>query len=107
MPPDLNSAALLAVQLQYSQISTVETRLPVGVAPAALLDEGTGRIVVGTSLIGHPSGMVPVVAGALDYIEAVGSVLPINHDDERIVDALLAKRQERLALKPLRRREER
>ncbi len=107
MPPDLTSATLLAIQLQYSQISPVETCLPVGVAPAALLGEGTGRIVVGTSLTGNPSGMVPVVAGALDYIDAVASVLPINHDDERVVDALLAKRQERLAIKALRRREER
>lgn len=92
-------------ELQYSQISPVETRLPAGVAPAALLDAGTGELVVGDSLLSRTSELHPLVAGSLEYIRAVASALPIDEQDERIVDALLAKRQQSFAIKPLRRRE--
>lgn len=41
----------------------------------------------------------------MEFVEAIGGVLPIDRNDERVVDALLAKRQEKLAIKPLRPRE--
>ena len=46
-----------------------------------------------------------LVAGSLAYVQAVASALPIDEEDERIVDALVAKRTANHPVRPIRRRE--
>lgn len=46
-----------------------------------------------------------LVHASLRHVEAIASVLPLDAEDERIVDELMAKRAARLGTRPLRRRE--
>ena len=43
--------------------------------------------------------------GSLLYLQQVAAALPVNAEDERVVDALVAKRTAGLGTRPLRRRE--
>jgi hypothetical protein len=93
------------VRVQYSAVTSTETRLPEGLQPASLLSNRTGSLLVGDLVFGHRSEAERAAAGALQYIQRVAAALPVDEDDERIVDALMAKRTTHLATRPLRRRE--
>jgi hypothetical protein len=93
------------VRVQYSAITSTETRLPEGIRPVSLLANRTGLLLVGDLVSGHRSEAERVVEGSMQYVRRVAAALPINADDERIVDALIAKRFESLSTKRLRRRE--
>jgi len=92
-------------RVQYSAVTTTETRLPEGVRPASLLANRTGSLLVGDLVSGHRSEVERTTEGSLRYIQQVAAALPIDENDERVVDALVAKRTARLATRPLRRRE--
>jgi hypothetical protein len=89
----------------YSEVASSETPLPVGFRPLSLLEHRTGTLLVGDRLAGSISEPERLVHASLRHIEAIASVLPIDAEDERIVDELMAKRAARLSTRPLRRRE--
>ena len=91
--------------LQYSAVTTTETRLPDGMRPLSLIANRTGLLFVGDLVSSHPSEAERTVQGSLQYIRHVAASLPISQDDERLVDALVAKRTAGLGMRPLRRRE--
>jgi hypothetical protein len=91
--------------VEYSEVASSETPLPVGFRPLSLLEHRTGTLLVGDRLIGTPSEPERLVTGALRYVEAIASALPLDKEDERIVDELMAKRAAKLSTRPLRRRE--
>ncbi|MDH5671172.1 MAG: hypothetical protein OEZ06_03430 [Myxococcales bacterium] len=64
--------------------ASTETPLPVGLAPTALLDAGTGSLKLADS----PGDLV---RSASTYLQAL-AVLPINPDDDALVDRLVADR---------------
>ncbi len=92
-------------RVQYSAVVGTETRLPEGIGPALPLGNRTGSLLVGDLISGHRSEVVRTVEGSLQYIQHVAASLPIDRNDERIVDALVAKRTASLAARPLRRRD--
>jgi hypothetical protein len=92
-------------RVQYSSVTTTETRLPEGIRPASLLADRTGSLLVGDLVSGHRSEAERTTEGSLQYIQQVAAALPIDKDDERVVDALVAKRTASLRTRPLRRRE--
>lgn len=89
----------------YSEVASSETPLPIGFRPLSLLEHRTGTVLVGDRLAGSISEPERLVAASLRHVEAIASVLPIDTEDERIVDELMAKRAARLSTRPLRRRE--
>jgi hypothetical protein len=93
------------VRVQYSAVASTETRLPEGVQPASLLANRTGSLLVGDLVFGHRSDVERTAEGALQYIQHIAAALPVDPEDERIVDALVAKRTASLGTRPLRRRE--
>jgi len=46
-----------------------------------------------------------LVAGSLKYVQAVAAALPVDAEDERVIDMLMEKSTGRLATRPLRKRE--
>jgi hypothetical protein len=92
-------------RVQYSAISNIETRLPEGMFPASLLMERTGSLLVGDLVFRHRSDVERTADGSFRYVKQVAAALPTDAEDERIVDALVAKRTASLATHPLRRRE--
>ena len=46
-----------------------------------------------------------MTGGSLRYVKQIAAALPIDPEDERIVDALVAKRTASLGTRPLRRRD--
>ena len=92
-------------RVQYSAVTSVETRLPEGIRPASLLGNRTGSLFVGDLVSGHRSEAERTVEGSLLYIRHVAAALPIDRDDESIVDAMVAKRMSNFATRPLRRRD--
>lgn len=93
------------VRLQYSAISRTETPLPEGLRPPSLIANRTGSLLVGDLVVGHRSEVERSTAASLQYIQQVAAALPVDQDDERIVDGLVAKRTAGLRTRPLRRRE--
>lgn len=91
-------------RVQYSAITNTETRLPEGMQPFIQTNR-TGSLVVGDFLFGHRSELERMTAGSLQYVKEVAAALPVDQEDERIVDALVAKRTATLATRPLRRRD--
>ncbi len=91
--------------LGYSEVASSETPLPVGFRPVSLLGARTGTLLVGERLVGKSSEPERLVTGSLRYVEAIASALPIDKEDERIIDELMAKRTAGRATRPLRRRE--
>lgn len=65
----------------------------------------TGSLLVGDFLFGHRSERDRMTAGSLQYVKEVAAALPVDGEDERIVDALVAKRTANLGTRPLRRRD--
>src|SRR5512146_364835 len=59
--------------LEYSEVATSETRLPIGLRPVSLLVPRTGVLSVGERLVGRTSEPERVVAGSLAYVQAVAS----------------------------------
>jgi hypothetical protein len=94
-----------APRVQYSAVTSSETRLPEGMQPMSLLENRTGRLLVGDSILRRRSDAERTVDASLNYIQRVAGALPINEEDERMVDALVAKRIAGLKTRPLRRRE--
>jgi hypothetical protein len=92
-------------RVQYSAVTTTETRLPEGIRPASLLANRTGSLLVGDLVSGHRSEAERTTVGSLQYIQQVAGALPLDKDDERIVDALVAKCTASLGTRSLRRRE--
>jgi hypothetical protein len=92
-------------RVQYSAVTSTETRLPQGLRPATLIGSRTGSLLVGDLVAAHRSGVERTVETSLQYIRQVAGALPIDENDERVVDELLAKRAGRLATRPLRRRD--
>jgi hypothetical protein len=92
-------------RVQCSAVTNIETRLPEGIRPASLFGNRTGSFLVGDLISGHRSDAVRTVEGSHQYIQHVAAALPISEEDERIVDALVAKRTSNLATRPLRRRD--
>jgi hypothetical protein len=92
--------------LTYSQVASSETPLPVGFQPLSLLGNMTGTTLVGERLVGgRASEAERLVVGALRHVQAIASLLPIDREDERLIDDLMAKRASKLSTRPLRRRE--
>lgn len=91
-------------RVQYSAITNTETRLPEGMPPFIQTNR-TGSLLVGDFLFGHRSELERMTAGSLQYVKDVAAALPIDEEDERIVDALVAKRTAGLVTRPLRRRD--
>jgi len=91
--------------LGYSEVASSETPLPVGLGPLSLLLARTGTLSVGERLAGPTTEPERLVAGSLAYVQAIASALPIDEEDERIVDALVAKRTANHPVRPIRRRE--
>jgi hypothetical protein len=92
--------------LNYSQVASSETPLPVGFRPVSVLGLLTGSALVGERLIGmRTSETERLVAGSLRHVQAIASLLPTDKDDERLIDDLMAKRAAKLTTRPLRRRE--
>jgi hypothetical protein len=89
----------------YSEVASSETPLPIGFNPLSVLGTRTGSLLVGDRLIGHRSEPERLVEGSLRYVRAIASALPIDKDDERIIDELMAKRTAGRTTRPLRRRE--
>jgi hypothetical protein len=92
-------------RLQYSAVTSTETRLPDGIRPASLLGSRTGWLLLGDLVSGHRAELERTVRGSLQYIQQVAAALPIDRGDENVVDALIAKRVASLATRPLRRRD--
>jgi hypothetical protein len=91
--------------LEYSEVATSETPLPIGLRPVSLLAPRTGILSVGERIVGRTSEPERLVSGSLAYVQAIASALPIDEQDERIVDGLMAKRAAGLSTRPLRRRQ--
>jgi hypothetical protein len=91
-------------RVQYSAITNTETRLPEGMQPFIQTNR-TGSLLVGDFLFGHRSELERMTARSLHCVKEVASALPVDQEDERIVDALVAKRTASLATRPLRRRD--
>jgi hypothetical protein len=91
--------------LEYSEVATSETALPIGLRPLALLLPRTGSLAVGERPLGPVSHPEQVVAGSLAFVEAIASALPLDAEDERIIDDLMSKRAASLSIRPLRKRE--
>jgi hypothetical protein len=92
--------------LNYSQVATSETPLPVGFRPVSVLGLLTGAALVGERLIGlRASETERLVASSFRHVQAIAAVLPTDKEDERLIDELMAKRSVKLATRPLRRRE--
>lgn len=89
----------------YSEVASSETPLPVGYRPLSLLEYRTGAMLVGDRRVGSVTEPERVAIASLRHVEAIASALPVDADDERIVDELMAKRAARLMTRPLRRRE--
>ena len=100
-----NNVACAQPRVQYSAIAKNETRLPEGMRPASLLGNRTGSLLVGDFLSSHRSELERAADASFRLVREVAAVLPVDAEDERIVDALLAKRTASLATRPLRRRE--
>lgn len=100
-----HEAQRLQPRVQYSAVTNTETRLPEGIRPVSLLGNRTGSLLVGDLVSGHRSEAARTVEGSLQYIQHVAAALPIDKDDEQIVDALVARRTATLATRPLRRRD--
>jgi len=92
-------------RIQYSAITGTETRLPEGIRPPSLLSNRTGLLLVGDLVFFHRSEVMRTVDGSLQYVEHIASALPIDRDDESIVDALVVARTSSLTTRPLRRRD--
>jgi hypothetical protein len=92
-------------RVQYSAVTSTETRLPEGVQPASLLANRTGSLLVGDLVFGCRSDVERVAEGSLQYIQQVAAALPLDREDERVVDALIARRTGGLQSRPLRRRD--
>jgi hypothetical protein len=91
--------------LQYSEVASSETPLPSGLNPVSLLGSRTGALCVGSRSVGASSESERMAAHALRHIQAVAAALPIDAEDERIIDDLMAKRTAGRATCPLSRRE--
>jgi hypothetical protein len=79
-------------RVQYSAVTSTETRLPEGIRPASLLANRTGSLLVGDLISAYRSEAERTTEGSLKYIQQVAAALPLDEDDERVVDALVAKR---------------
>ena len=90
--------------VEYSATTSSETPLPVGLRPVSLLVSSTGPLVVGDRLLGTASHQERLVAASRAHVEAIASVLPLDAEDERIVDELMRKRSETLRRRPLAKR---
>jgi hypothetical protein len=93
------------VRVQYSAISRSDTPLPEGLRPAFLLANRTGSLLVGDFVFGHRSDLERATAASLDFIQRVAATLPVDENDERMVDTLVAKRTAASSTRSLRRRE--
>ncbi len=93
------------LRVQYSAVSSTETRLPEGIRPVSLPANRTGSLLVGDLVSGLRAEIERTVDGSLRYIQRVAEALPLNAEDEHIVDALVAGRTANLRTRPLRRRE--
>jgi hypothetical protein len=91
------------VRLQYSALPGRETPLPEGLLPTSILQNPTGAVVVRELLQERRSEIERTVAGSLRLVNAVAAALPIDPEDERIVDALMAEKLATLSRRPLRR----
>ena len=91
--------------VQCSAISATETRLPEGMFPASLSPNRTGFLLVGDFVFERRLDVERMAEGSLLYLQQVAAALPVNAEDERVVDALVAKRTAGLGTRPLRRRE--
>lgn len=89
----------------YSEVASSETPLPIGLGPLSLLTSRTGSLLVGDRLVGKASEPERLVIGSLAYVRAIAAALPIDPEDERIIDDLMAKRTSEREIRPLRRRE--
>jgi hypothetical protein len=87
--------------VEYSAINASETPLPVGLRPVSLLLPSTGAVQVGDRLVGGASPLERLVAASVAHVEAIASALPIDAEDERIVDELFSKRSASLRTRPL------
>ena len=69
------------------------------------LPEGTVLHIVPVNGGDEAGAAERTAEGALRYVQHIAAALPVSADDERIVDALVARRTATLAARPLRRRE--
>ena len=91
-------------RVQYSAITSTDTPLPEG-TPPFIQSNRTGSLLVGDFVFGPRSELERMTAGSLRYVKQIAAALPIDPEDERIVDALVAKRTASLGTRPLRRRD--
>jgi hypothetical protein len=87
--------------VEYSAINASETPLPVGLRPVSLLLPSTGSVQVGDRLDGSASALERLVAASAAHVEVIAAALPLDAEDERIVDALMSKRAASLRARPL------
>lgn len=87
--------------IEYSAISSTETPLPAGLRPVSLLLTRTGAVSVGDRLVGAPSEPERLVAASLAHVRAVAEALPVDAEDEKVVDDLMARRAGTLAARRL------
>lgn len=93
------------VRVHYSAISQNETPLPAGLRPVALITSRTGALLVGDYVFGYRSDIERAAGASLSHIQQVAAALPIDANDERLVDALVAKQTAQRGTRALRRRE--
>lgn len=92
------------IRVQYTGIAQPQTPLPEGLRPPSLLASGTGSLLLTKRFFHQPSELERTAEGSLELIKAVAAAVPIDKDDEAIVDAAVAKSLARLETRPLRRR---
>ena len=92
------------VQLRYSALREQGTGLPMGMQPTALLQNATGFNIIARLFQKGGTEVAATVESSLDYVRAVAEAVPLDAEDERLIDALVARRIANANTRPLRRK---
>jgi hypothetical protein len=92
------------VQVRYSALREEGTRLPMGIQPTALLQHATGFNIIARLIQKGGTEVAATVESSLEYVRAVAEAVPLDEEDERLIDALVARKMASADTRPLRRK---
>ncbi len=93
-----------AIQLRYTALNQQETSLPTGMQPTALLQDATGTHTIGGVVECVGGEVAATVNASIEFVQAVAQAIPLDEEDERLVDALIARKTATATKRPLRRK---
>ena len=72
--------------------------------PTALLKRATGFNIIARLFQKGGTEVAPTVKSSLEYVRDVADAIPLDAKDERLIDALVARKTARTDTRPLRRK---